>query len=111
MSTHRKKVEVVNIMRVKADKYSSLGDHPKALQYLKRADELAEERLPSKNHTQILLNRTKGVEILLRTKNPEYLEQATKYGKEAYELALNLYGKLNLRTNHIMQTYAVALGR
>jgi hypothetical protein len=111
MATHMKKVEVVSIMRVKADKYSSLGDHQKALNYLKRVDDLALQLLPSQKHNQVILNKAKSVEILLRTKNNEYLEQASKCGEEAYELALALYGKLNIRTNHIMMTYALALGR
>lgn len=111
MRTHMKKVECIDIMRIRADKYSSMGDHEKASNYLKRANELATKHLSSAKHRQVLLNKTKGVEILLRTKNTENLEQASVLGKEALDLAIALYGEMNLVTNHTMLTYALALGR
>lgn len=41
-------------MRAIAVKYSDLGDHEKALEYLKRAEVKAKERLPN-DHIQVLL--------------------------------------------------------
>lgn len=40
MSTNMKKLEVVPILRALAEKYSSMGDHEKALSYMGRADKL-----------------------------------------------------------------------
>ena len=66
MGTHRTKPEVVRIMRALALKYSDLGDHEKALSYIERSENLAVERLPTMEHTQVILTRLIKVDILLK---------------------------------------------
>jgi len=68
ISTHMKKVEVVPIMRELAQKYSSLGDHDKAVSYIERSDKLACDLLPSMQHEEILHNLVARVEILSKLK-------------------------------------------
>ena len=45
MSTHRKKVEVLAVLRALGHKYSELGDQDKGLSYIKRAEDLSAELL------------------------------------------------------------------
>lgn len=45
MGTHHRKPEVIQIMRALAIKYEDLGDHTKALEYINRAEKLANELL------------------------------------------------------------------
>lgn len=45
MSSHHKKPEVIQIMRALAMKHADQGDHAKALQYIGRAEKLANELL------------------------------------------------------------------
>ena len=52
-------------MRAIAVKYSDLGDHEKALNYLERAEKKAEEKLP-REHIQVLLLQQTKVEFLLK---------------------------------------------
>ena len=47
VGTHMRKVEIVPIMRELAQKYSTIGEHTKALQYINRSDELALKLLPT----------------------------------------------------------------
>jgi len=68
ISTHMKKIEVVPIMRELAQKYSSLGDHDKAANYIERSDKLACNLLPSMQHEEILHNLVARVEILSKLK-------------------------------------------
>lgn len=66
MSTHMYKPEVVSIMRALATKYSDLGDHEKALEYVTRAEKLSAKYLPTTEHQLVLLLWLTKVEIYLK---------------------------------------------
>ena len=71
MQTHMKKIEVIPTLRCLANKYSELGDHEKAQQYIDRAEKLSLELLPTPNHVETLSNKILKVELLLRQHNLE----------------------------------------
>ena len=50
LETHLRQPEVISIMRALAMKYSDLGDFGKALEYIGRAEKLADELLMTKEH-------------------------------------------------------------
>ena len=50
MSTHMRKPEVVQVLRAVALKHSDLADHEEAIRRINRAETLANELLPSKDH-------------------------------------------------------------
>ena len=110
MSVHLKKPQVVPIMRILADKYSSIGDHKQAMHYIERSDDLAKKML-CEGHKECLLNKIAKVEILLRQSDEERLEEAGKIAQSALAQAQLLFGSLNLTTNSAKMTCALALGR
>jgi len=84
-----KKPEVIPTLRCLASKYSEMSDHDKAQNYIDRAEKLAQDLLPSANHTESLFNKVCKVELILRQRNlpQEKINTAIETGKSALEQA------------------------
>lgn len=76
MATHMNKPEIVVILRTLAEKYSSRGNHEEALKRLDRSDQLVKKWYPNEEHIQVILNKQRRVEILLRSKDVAALKLA-----------------------------------
>ena len=112
MGTHRRKPEVVQIMRALAVKHSDYGDIEKALSYVARAEKLADELLQTKEHAQVLLVWLTKVEILLkklRLGTEEEFKEPIEIARAAKDLARKIYGEKTFITNQTMLTYAMTL--
>ena len=95
MQTHMRKPEVVQILRAVATKHSDLSEHTEAIRRIERAETLAGQLLPTKDHAQTLLVLTAKVEILLkklRLGTEEEYEQVIAIAKSAMDMAKRIYG-------------------
>lgn len=90
-----RKPEVVQILRAVATKHSDLSEHTEAIRRIERAETLAGQLLPTKDHAQTLLVLTAKVEILLkklRLGTEEEYEQVIAIAKSAMDMAKRIYG-------------------
>jgi len=89
-------------LRATASKASELGDHEKALTQLARAEDLCEERLGTKDHSEFLFLLLLKVEVLMkfhRIGTPEVQQKAVDVAEQAVKLAKKLYGEHTITSN------------
>ena len=94
-SSHMRKPEIVQILRAVATKHSDMSEHTEAIRRIERAETLADQLLPTKDHVQSLLVKMTKVEIFLkklRVGSEAEFEQVIAIAKEAMEMAKRIYG-------------------
>jgi len=83
-------------MRALAIKYSDLGDHKKAMDYISRVETLSQTVLPTQEHHRNLEIMLAKVDILLKKHSlgteEDYLLPIA-IAKEAYELSKRIFGE------------------
>ena len=99
-------------MRALAVKHSDYSNFDKALDYIDRAEKLADELIQTKEHAQVLLVWLTKVEILLkkyRVGSEEEFKSVVEIAKAAKDLALKIYGEKTFISNQTILTYAMTL--
>ncbi len=89
-------------MRALAIKYSDLGDHTKALEYVARMETLQDTVLPEGDNNRKLEIMLAKVDILLKKftlGNEEDFVEPVEIAKKAYEMSKRLYGEKSFPSN------------
>ena len=114
MRTHMKKPEMVSVMRALAVKYSELGEHDQALNYVERVKNKIGQFYENTENLEMLLISQNEIEILKKknvTNDLEVNRKIVNLAKSQVDLAVKLFGEKTFITNQTMLTYALALSK
>ena len=102
LAQHLRQPEMIWIYRALSTKHSDLGDFKKALEYITRAEKIADELFQTREHEQFVYIWLTKVEILLKKlttgTEDEYIEPIL-IAKEATDLAKRIFGEKTFITN------------